>query len=68
MGKIYGDPGLKRNPTVGSPVRLRQNGVAGRIVEEKLASHGAYIWRVVCEDGYEAWFPAEGLMPNEDVS
>jgi hypothetical protein len=64
---FYGDAGLGRNPKVGAPVRLRQNGVAGRIVEERITPSGN-AWRVRCEDGYEAWFPAEGLLPNEDVS
>lgn len=66
--KFYGDAGLHRNPRVGAPVRLRQNGVAGRIEEERLDTSGRYVWRVKCEDGYEAWFPAEGLLPNEDLS
>lgn len=65
---FYGDAGLSRNPQVGSPVRLRQNNQPGKVLEQKLDTSGAYLWRVKCDDGYEAWFPAEGLLPNTELS
>lgn len=68
---FYGDAGVHRNPTVGSPVRMRQSpDVLGRVVEEKLDTNGAYIWRVEWHEGplRESWHPAEGLVVAEDVS
>jgi hypothetical protein len=66
----YGDSGLRRNPKVGEPVRFRQSpDVLGRIVEEKLDSNGALIWRVQWHLGpaRESWHPAEGLLLAGDV-
>lgn len=69
--KFYGDAGVKRNPKVGAPVRMRQSpDVLGKIVEAKRDSTGATIWRVQWHSGplHESWHPAEGLIVAEDIS
>jgi len=66
--KFYGDAGLHRNPKVGARVRLCQNDIPGVVLEERPTVSGNLAWRVLCDDGYEAWFPAEGLVPDESKS
>lgn len=61
--KFYGDAGLGRNPKVGARVRLVQNGDPGVILEERITASGN-AWRVRCDDGYEAWFPENALVPD----
>lgn len=65
-GQFYGDAGLGRNPRIGAPVRVRQNNVPGKILESKADTSGGHLYRVICEDGYEAWFPPEGLLPDPE--